>query len=75
MEWRIELSSAGKSFADARANMKRAKDDPNDAMTHNVAEALDDYFSAVGAAQAEIVRGLNDLFARVDRIQTKLGMP
>ena len=68
----VDLKPSGKTFEVGRAAAIRAKDDPNDPASENLMLALSNYFTAMGEADVEIARGLNDILERVDRMETLL---
>jgi hypothetical protein len=68
----ITTGDAGKFHDAAIGFANAAKNDPNDPASENLMRAIDNYFTAIGIAQNEMVRGLNDILERVDRIETLL---
>jgi hypothetical protein len=69
---KISLEGAGASFKEAQSFLIKARNDPNDPVSWNLAQALDSHFHAIGTAQKAIADGINTLLECVDRIQTKL---
>ncbi len=68
----VTTGESQKNFERGRAYMSAAVQDPNDPTSQNFMHALHDYILSILAAEVEVVKGLNDLLERVDRIETTL---
>ena len=70
---KLTTTESEKHFEIARARLIAASNDQKDPVSQNLYVALHNYFTAVLAVEVEIVKGLNDLLERVDRIEKRQG--
>jgi hypothetical protein len=68
----ITTGESEKNFERGRAYMLAAVQDPNDPTSQNFMHALHEYIRSILAAEVAMVKGLNDVLERVDRIETIL---